>query len=422
MIGKDNAFDKPEPKAHFADMEGLTKLVKMGGRLEWHTRSHPNINKLKDEKIIRKELTVIGTVKKLDRKGFDWFAYPHGEFNDRLVSIASEMYKGCLSCNQGDDGNLYKLNRITVTNETVFRKKTIGVVIASYNYGHLMPEAVESVLRQTIPPNKILISDDCSEDNTKDLGEYYKKKYPGQVEFNRNKKNIGIKKHFDKAVELIDTDYVCFLGADNRFRSDYLEKCVTLLESDEKVGIAYTDFALFGQRAPAVYEDLPDEWHGGQKENYYLINFPNFTTKTIQTFKKRNFMHGSSMYKKEAYKQAGGYDLITKDGKPEDHSLFYRMIQKGWNAKRVGEPVLEYRQHSKDQANINFGLMAQLSFYKSNYKTMEKKLKETEDELNRIKGSKFWKLLNIYKNPTTAIPHYTKKVISSLTSRVLVKD
>jgi len=80
--------------------------------------------------------------------------------------------------------------------------------------------------------------------------------------YERNKKNLGIVKHFNKAVSLINTDYVSILGADNRFRSDYIEKTAEVLDSDDKVAIAYTDFAFFDLRAKLAYEMLPRRWRG----------------------------------------------------------------------------------------------------------------------------------------------------------------
>lgn len=409
-IGKGNAFDKTEPPAKFVSLMGLKELVRFGGRLQWHTRSHPKLDAIKEKKKIRKELTVPSRLKKIDKKGFKWFAYPHGEHNSLVLESVRENFRGALSVDQGNNKDMYKLNRITVTNSSSFKKGTIGVIITSYNYGSYLPEAVESVLRQTRPADNILISDDFSSDDTQSIAENYVKKYPDMISYNRNKKNLGIVRHFKKASGLMKTDYICFLGADNRFRSDYLEKCSAVLDSNNNTGIAYTDFALFGQRAPAVYEDLPEKWHGPVKGNsYYIINFPEFNKKSAELLRTRNFMHGSSMYKKKAYQEAGGYRLKSK-GRPEDHSLFYRIIKKGWTAKRVAEPILEYRQHSRDQANINFGFFAQLNFYKSGYNKATQELEEARNELNKIKSSKMWKLLYIYKNPKEAIPHYLKRI------------
>ena len=92
------------------------------------------------------------------------------------------MFRGGISCIQGNDTDLFILNRVTVTNETTFKKGSISVIIASYNYGAYMIEAIESVLRQTRPVDEILIADDCSTDNTMEIGQEYEKRYPKLIQ------------------------------------------------------------------------------------------------------------------------------------------------------------------------------------------------------------------------------------------------
>lgn len=398
-VGKNNKFDVPEPEAWFCSLSELQELVKAGGRLQWHTKSHLDLSKITDEKEIEKEIIVPEKFKKLDKKGFTWFAYPYGNFNEKNIEIIKKFFRGAVSCVQGNDKNKYILNRVTVENSTSFKKASIAVIIPSYNYGSFLIEAVESVLRQKRPVDEIVISDDCSSDNTQEIGEAYQRKYPNLIRFNKNNKNLGIVKHFNKAVSLIKSDYICFLGADNRFRSDYIEKTAEVLDSDDKIAIAYTDCALFGSRASLLYNTVPSSQKGGIVEDvYYIVTFPDFTSEVSERMKTTNVMHGSSMYKRKAFLEAGKY----QEDAFEDHKLFYRMIEKGWGAKRVPFPILEYRQHSVDQINIRIQSVQELNFYKSNYQ----QFKLVEAELEKIKNSKLWKLLFIYKNPKEGIKKY----------------
>lgn len=365
-IGKDNSFDTVEPLADFTTEDELVQLTKLGGRLQWHTRSHINLKETTEIKLIQHELDIPVEIKLLDPNGFSWFAYPHGEFNDSVIHETKRFFRGAVSCIQGNDSDPYQFNRVTVTNNTSFRDKSIAVIIASYNYGSFLVEAVESVLRQTIPPDEILISDDHSSDNTQDIAQEYQRMYPDLIKYNRNEQNLGIVKHFNKAVSLTNSDLICFLGADNRFRSDYIEKTAAALMSADNIGIAYTDFALFGPRAKVVYEGFLEERQGPIKGNFYTIEFPDFNDTAVQLLHEgKNFIHGSSMYAMSAFNDVGGY--VEESSTPEDYNLFFRMIKKGWHAKRVGEPLLEYRQHSTDQANIKMVSHSELKFYKEQY-------------------------------------------------------
>ncbi|MEK5059465.1 hypothetical protein BK126_21445 [Paenibacillus sp. FSL H7-0326] len=265
-----------------------------------------------------------------------------------------------------------------VTPEVHFTKAKIAVIIASYNYGNFLIEAVESVLRQTRKPDEIWISDDFSTDNTEEIAKSYVKRFSGYIKYNRNEENLGIVEHFNKAVSLTSSDYICFLGADNRFRSDYIEKTAAILDADDNIGVAYTDFSLFGPRAKMVYANFDEKWRGKIKEEiHYIINFPDYddTSKSLLN-EGKNFIHGSSMYRREAFDHIGGY--VEKSEVPEDYNFFLRMTNNGWAAKRVGEPLLEYRQHSTEQANHRMISMAELSYYKNINQTLKQTIGEKD--------------------------------------------
>ena len=364
-VGRDNAFDTGEPSAAFASETELTALIGMGGRLQWHSRTHVNLARITDRECIRFELGMPENLRRIDPSGFRWFAYPHGDFNDIVVEEVRVRFVGALSCIQGNDHDRFVLNRQIVTNDRIIEPRgRVAVIIASYNYGCYLPEAVESVLRQTRLPDEIHIVDDYSDDNTEEIGRYFADKRPGQIQFHRNFNNLGIVKNFSDAVSRTRSDYICILGADNRMRSDYIERLAALLDIHPYVAVAYTDFALFGPRARMLYSQFPSDQRGRVIRDYFfLITFPDFTPEARQQLEHGNFIHGSSMFRRTAYEQVGGY--LREDGVPEDYHLFLRMIRAGWGAIRCPIPLLEYRQHSREQANIRLSTHVEAQFYRN---------------------------------------------------------
>jgi hypothetical protein len=89
------------------------------------------------------------------------------------------------------------------------------------------------------------------------------------------------------------------------------------------------------------------------------------------------------------------------------------MVQAGWQARRSPLPLLEYRQHSRYQTNIQLGSFGELQFYKnlskeitlelersqSQLQQIQSQLSQTQIELERsqnmikaMESSKFWKI------------------------------
>lgn len=383
-IGKGNEFDSSEPYAKFTDLEGLKHLLSIGGRIQWHTASHVDMGQMIEPASIAIELSIPSELKKLDKHGFGWFAYPNGNFCETVVTCVREQFSGALSCNQGNNSDRYILNRLTVTNETKLSVRTISIVIPCYNYGAFLGEAIESVLRQTIPVDEIIIADDFSTDITHEIADFYVQQYPKLIHYFCNERNLGAVGNFNKAVTYASGEYICILGADNRMQSNYVEKSSIVLDRNPSVGVAYTDYALFGPRAGIVYANYKPSLQNGFKENYFLIEFPEFHDIDINFLERQNIMHGSSMFRKRAFVSVGGYR--EEGSTPEDHNLFLRMLKHGWTAQKVHNTNLEYRQHSREQLNEKYIALNQLNFYKN-------KCRDLEQRYNSVTNSPLFRLV-----------------------------
>ena len=161
---------------------------------------------------------------------FRWFAYPHEDLSEEGLQLVRKTFAGALSCVQGDDSDRYRLNRLTVVEQTNLSRSSVSVIIPNYNYGHLLIEAVESVLTQTVPSDEILIIDDCSSDNSWEAMQLF----ANQAKLVRNEKNLGVIQNFNKAVSLTSGNYIAFVGADNKIRCDYVEKCRAALDANPR--------------------------------------------------------------------------------------------------------------------------------------------------------------------------------------------
>lgn len=413
-LGKDNSFDnKIEPKAKIIKKAQIKELIKFKARLEWHCFHHNNLGLETNEKKINKELTIPKFFLQFDKKSFKWLSYPYGVFNETLKDTAKKKFEGAVSCQQGNNSELFCLNRITVTNNSSFKKHTIAVLIPCYNYGPYLIEALESVINQTRPVDEIIIADDCSIDNTQEISEFYQSRYPAQIKYIRNKIRMGIVNNYNHALRTATSDYLCILDADNYYVSNFIEKTAEILDINEKIGVVYTDFALFGLRARTKYEMFPLEWRDTIKVGqYFIIRAPDLNNKTKEILKDRNFIHGNSLYRKSAFVQVGGY--IKHEKLPEDHYLFYRMIKAGWLAKRVPQALLAYRQHSQNQENDSFNFFAELNYYKNKSYEAEKQItfyqKQYQQLENEIKSSKLWRFQRFYNNlrKSSKLPNWIK--------------
>jgi peptidoglycan/xylan/chitin deacetylase (PgdA/CDA1 family) len=121
-IGKQNSWDLNEPITQICSVADLVEIVKRGGRLQWHTKSHLNLGKIRDVNLIRSEFNIPKKLKKIDPKGFKWFAYPYGIFSDEVISVVKKKFYGAVSCADGNNYE-YQITRLAVKNDTTFSNK-----------------------------------------------------------------------------------------------------------------------------------------------------------------------------------------------------------------------------------------------------------------------------------------------------------
>jgi len=103
----------------------------------------------------------------------------------------------------------------------------VSVVIPTYNRASLLVEAIESVLKQTYPAFEILVCDDGSTDNSKELVASFDNQIVKWIDCGKNgrpaiPRNIGIKES--------KGDWVAFLDSDDKWLPNKLECQIKVAE------------------------------------------------------------------------------------------------------------------------------------------------------------------------------------------------
>lgn len=95
---------------------------------------------------------------------------------------------------------------------------SVGVVIPTYNCARYVGVAIDSVLGQTMSVDRVVVVDDGSTDDTqREL-----RKYKGRIE-HLYQQNAGIGAARNAGVEILDTEYLAFLDADDFWMLDKIE-------------------------------------------------------------------------------------------------------------------------------------------------------------------------------------------------------
>jgi len=116
---------------------------------------------------------------------------------------------------------------------------SIDILIPTYNRDFLLNNVVENILKQSYDNLNVIISDNCSTDNTRKVGSFLSQKY-NNVYYYRNIQNLGIYGNYNCALgNYCKSDYVLILSDDDFFIDfDYIKNAMEYIEKENLAWIA----------------------------------------------------------------------------------------------------------------------------------------------------------------------------------------
>lgn len=131
----------------------------------------------------------------------------------------------------------------------------VSVIIPNYNHGEFLRERIDSVLNQSYQNFEIIILDDCSTDNSKDIIEQYRNnnKVSNIIYNNTNSGNTFLQ--WEKGIALAKGEYIWIAESDDLMDSSFLEKAVSVFEVDSTIGIFQCGTILIDENDKVIGTD-----------------------------------------------------------------------------------------------------------------------------------------------------------------------
>ncbi len=111
----------------------------------------------------------------------------------------------------------------------ITKEDLVSIITPTYNSAKFIGETIESVLKQSYENWEMIIIDDCSTDNTKEIIEKYAA-IDERIKYYILDKNYGAAIARTKAMELASGKYIAFLDSDDLWYEDKLEKQISFMK------------------------------------------------------------------------------------------------------------------------------------------------------------------------------------------------
>lgn len=221
------------------------------------------------------------------------------------------------------------------------------VVVVNWNCGEMILRCLSAVLCQTYQPDRILVIDNGSSDNSKF---HIKTKFPS-VEVIEAGTNLGFAAANNLALSLIDSSsWVALLNPDATPMNNWLEKLVDAADQNP----AYEFFAsrMLSEQDPTRLDGAGDAYHtsGTVWRRGYRCPARYAYTKNYEIFSP---CAAAALYKTELLRQVGGFDEDFFCYL-EDVDLGFRLRLQGRRALYVAEAVVLHAGSATTGKNSDF--------------------------------------------------------------------
>lgn len=203
----------------------------------------------------------------------------------------------------------------------------VTVLLAVYNGGAYLREAVDSVLSQTFRDFELVIVDDGSTD-----GSIEALPADPRIRVFRNERNIGQIPSLNRGLQEARGEYVARLDHDDVCLPRRLERQVELLDALTQVALAATwvdivetDGNLWAHARPVI------------------DSFAEFAAMIVSG--QVSLVHPSLMFRREVVVGLGGFDESLNAS--EDQDLYRKLLLARHDARVVQEALLRYRRHDQ---------------------------------------------------------------------------
>ncbi len=120
------------------------------------------------------------------------------------------------------------------------RSPLISVIIAAYNYGRYLREAIDSAIVQTYPSTEIIVINDGSTDDTEKIAQSYGAKIRYFYQ-----EHQGLASPKNRGVTLAQGEYIAFLDADDVWPENRLELMMAPFSNDKSLDMVFGQIRNF---------------------------------------------------------------------------------------------------------------------------------------------------------------------------------
>jgi glycosyltransferase involved in cell wall biosynthesis len=226
----------------------------------------------------------------------------------------------------------------------------VSVLIPAYNCADLIPETLDCILSQTLPPAEVIVVDDGSRDNTREVVA----RFGHRVRYHPQQ-NGGICRARNAAAGLATSRFLAFCDHDDLWRRDKLEQQMELHERNPALEYSFTNFSLvvngIWSKTTKLQQTPQDFFDPSPPPGSAPFVFAHSLYRSLLIFQP--VWPSTVLIARSFFDQLGGFREEFGKNPSEDFEFTLRCVQQG-PVGVVREPVVGVRRHAANYSGDNF--------------------------------------------------------------------
>lgn len=212
---------------------------------------------------------------------------------------------------------------------------SVAVVIPSYNHARFLPDALDSILAQTIPVTEIIVVDDGSHDNPAEVVSHY-----ASVTL-LLQTNLGLSAARNTGAAFAQARFIIFLDADDVLHPEAVAAGLACMRANPDAAFVYGAHRRVDRNLVPIS----------------VINYMEAGPNPLHTLLRCNpiGMHATVLYDRALLVQAGGFDPRLQ--RCEDYDVYLRLAARH-PVYSHPDPVADYRWHDSNMSRDPLDMLA----------------------------------------------------------------
>jgi len=148
----------------------------------------------------------------------------------------------------------------------------VSVIVPNYNHAPYLRQRLDSIINQTFRDLEVVVLDDASTDNSREIIQTYADYPMFRLLFNETRNGSAFKQ-WQKGLESARGEYVWFAESDDCASPHFLSKLLPILESDKSLGLVYCQSYLIDPSSRVVGDAI--QWTDDLDPSRWKKNFIN---------------------------------------------------------------------------------------------------------------------------------------------------